>query len=256
MSNWDAQHYLRYDDERSRAADDLIARIKLAAPKTITDLGCGPGNSTKLLRGRWPDARIVGVDNSAEMLEKAKTQWPDEPWSLEDIGSWQPESPQELVFSNAAIQWLGDHRTLLRRLASFVAPHGAIAFQIPSSTYATIRTLIHDVSRDPRWTNRMVGAREILTMEPPEFYYDVFADLGWRIDLWETEYCHVLESPAAVIDWISSTGLRPFLDAIESDNERDEFMGRLQQLAVDAYPRRVDGRVLFPFRRTFLVAYQ
>src|SRR5262249_15870051 len=140
MSSWDAAHYLKFGDERTRPAADLVARINLENPAQIVDLGCGPGNSTQILRGRWPQARVVGVDNSPEMLEAAATSFPDQEWLLADIASWQPAQVFDLVFSNATLQWLPDHRTLVRRLLSAVALNGAFAFQIPSGTFATVRT--------------------------------------------------------------------------------------------------------------------
>ena len=215
MTRWDAEHYLKYGNERTRAAADLLVRIRLESPHWIADLGCGPGNSTQLLRLRWPGAEVSGIDNSTEMLTSAKQQNSEQAWVLSDIADWSPDRPYDLVFSNAALQWLGNHDDLIGRLFGFVAPGGALAFQIPSSNYATIRTLMHEVSRDDAWNDRMVGAREMLTMESPAFYYDALVGKATDVDLWETEYQHVLASNEAIIDWIAGTGLRPFLAALQ-----------------------------------------
>jgi trans-aconitate 2-methyltransferase len=256
MSNWNAAHYLKYGDERTRAAVDLTARVKLDSPRTIVDLGCGPGNSTQVLRARWPDADLLGIDNSPDMIEAARKAFPYERWRLADAAVWTAESPVDLVYSNAALQWLPRHDLLVPHLFAQVAPGGALAIQIPSSTFATVRKLIHEISHEPAWNERMVGPRSALTMESPEFYYDALAASATSLDIWETEYHHVLDSKAAIVDWIASTGLRPFLAALADAFERDAFLAELHRRVASAYELRADGKVLFPFRRTFVIAYR
>jgi len=247
---------MRYGDQRTRAAADLAARIDLDAPKTIADLGCGPGNSTQILRTRWPHSDILGIDNSSEMIEAAKRSFPEQNWLLADVSGWRPADPIDLVYSNAALQWLPSHDTLMRHLFTRVAPGGALAFQIPSSTYARVRTLIHEISRDSAWTERMDTPRSALTMESPAFYYDALASEATRLDIWESEYNHVMDSGDAIVDWIASTGLRPFLAALDTEIERNDFLTELQRRVSMAYKSRTDGKVLFPFRRTFVIAYR
>jgi trans-aconitate 2-methyltransferase len=169
MTEWNAGHYLKYGDERTRPAWDLAARIQLEAPQKIVDLGCGPGNSTQVLRSRWPDADITGIDSSSTMIENARRDWPDHNWLQADISGWTGNSPYDLVFSNAALQWIPNHHLLMPHLLSLVAQGGVLAFQIPSSVFAVVRTLIHEISCDPEWTDRMTGARSALTMEAPSF---------------------------------------------------------------------------------------
>jgi len=256
MTPWNASHYLRYGDQRTRPAAELAARINLDAPRTVVDLGCGPGNSTALLWRRWPEAEVVGVDHSPEMIAAANEAHPDRRWEVGDVAAWNPPAQVDLVFSNAALHWLPDHDALLRRLLGGVARGGALAFQIPSATFPRVRHLIHELSRDPAWDARMAGPRERLTMETPAFYYDALARDAGSVDLWETEYQHVIDGPSAVIEWVSATGLRPFLAALDTDAERDTFVSALRQRVDDAYDVRADGKVLFPFRRTFAVAYR
>lgn len=256
MSNWNASHYLKYGDERTRAAEDLVARIKLDAPATVVDLGCGPGNSTQILRSRWPNSRILGVDNSPEMIAAAQGSFPNQDWLLADAADWAPATPIDLIYSNAALQWLGNHDRLIPRLLAMVASGGALALQIPSSTYAEVRTLIHEISHDPVWSDRLETPRNVLTMESPSFYYDVLVAAASELDIWETEYSHVMDSQDSIIDWIASTGLRPFLAALDNESERDAFLRQLRHRVSDAYDSRVDGKVLFPFRRTFVIAYR
>ena len=253
---WNAEHYLKFGDERTRPAADLVAQIRLDSPATIADLGCGPGNSTHLLRDRWPGADVVGIDNSSEMLQAARQQYPEQTWVLADVSRWTPDHPFDLLFSNAAFQWTASHDVLVRRLFDFVLPDGALAFQIPSSTFATVRTLIYEISREPRWNDWMDGPRHALTMESPSFYYDVLVGKASHLDIWETEYNHVMDSQESIVDWMASTGLRPFLDVLESEAERNEFRNQLCDRVSRAYESRIDGKVLYPFRRTFVIAYR
>jgi trans-aconitate 2-methyltransferase len=255
MSEWNATHYLKYGDERTRPAHDLAARIQLAAPQAIVDLGCGPGNSTQVLRSRWPDADISGVDSSNTMIEDARKTWPDHRWLLADVSEWTSSTPFDLVFSNAALQWIPNHQELMRHLLSLVARNGALAFQIPSSTYAAVRRNIHEISHDPAWTDRMIAPRSALTMEDPSFYYDALVPHTRQLDIWETEYNHIMDSREAIVDWISSTGLRPFLDVLNND-EKTQFVAELHDRVAKSYDVRADGRVLFPFRRLFVIAYK
>jgi trans-aconitate 2-methyltransferase len=256
MSNWNAEHYLKYGDERTRPAPGLAARISIDAHTAIADLGCGPGNSTQILRDHWPQSEIIGIDNSRQMIAAANRTHPEQKWLIADVSHWSPSGPIDLIYSNAALQWLPDHGALLPRLFNMVTAGGALAFQIPSSTFATVRTLIHEISNDRQWSDRMDAPRNALTMESPAFYYDALVKSATSLDIWESEYSHVMESTASIVDWISSTGLRPFLAALDSDAERNEFTSELHQRVGDAYEVRADGRVLFPFRRTFVIAYR
>jgi trans-aconitate 2-methyltransferase len=116
MSDWNPNHYLEFANERTRPAADLVARIHIAQPQSIVDLGCGPGNSTQVLRQRWPDARIVGIDPSPEMIKAARSSFPDQAWKLADAAQWSCPEPVSLVFSNALFQWIPDHQQLVQRL--------------------------------------------------------------------------------------------------------------------------------------------
>jgi trans-aconitate 2-methyltransferase len=256
MSDWNAGHYLKYGQQRTRAATDLVARVQLDQPATIFDLGCGPGNSTQRLRQHWPHSEVLGIDHSKQMIDVAKDSYPNQQWIIADIHTWSADMPVDLVYSNAALHWLANHDVLVPRLFAQVASGGALAFQIPSRTFPKVRELIHGVSRDPAWTERMERPRNLLTMHSPSFYYDILSGEAASLDIWETEYHHVVESTSAIVDWMASTGLRPFLAALDSDHEREGFVDQLQAKVDEAYEIRIDGRVLFPFRRTFVVAYR
>lgn len=256
MPTWDADLYLRFANERTQPAIDLLARVALDAPARVIDLGCGPGNSTALLRGRWPGAAVTGLDSSPQMIAAARKDQPDGDWVLDDITTWTPDPPYDLVFSNATLQWLPDHATLYPHIFAGVAPGGALATQIPVFHAMPVQRALLDVAAEPAWWDRLEPATRSLVAESPGFYYDALRPLASRLDLWETEYNHVLADANAIVEWISATRLRPYLEALADDAERREFLTRLRAAVAEIYRPQHDGKVLFPFRRLFLVAYR
>jgi len=257
---WNPALYLRFAGERLRPALDLLARIPLENPRTIMDLGCGAGNVTSLLGERWPDARIIGVDSSPDMLREARATTRNDPrftFVAADLAQWRPDVKVDLVYSNAALHWLPDHATLFARVASLVAPDGVLAVQMPDNFRAPSHTRIAEIARSPRWRARL-GA---IVREPPVAtaadYFAWLSPLMTAVDIWLTEYLLVLQPEKAgehpVAAWTKGTWLVPFLEALD-DGERAEFLREYTQwLALD-YPAKADGCTLFPFRRLFIVA--
>jgi trans-aconitate 2-methyltransferase len=256
MSAWKPNLYLQFANERTQPSIDLVSRVNVDRPRRVVDLGCGPGNSTEIVRQRWPEAQVAGLDNSPEMLAVAREKYPDQQWILADAASWQAEAPVDVVFSNAALQWVPDHARLMPHLFAQVAPGGALAFQIPSRLYSPTHQLIVEVACEAEWRTHTAAAREAFTMEHPDFYYDVLAGDAARVDMWETEYYHVMADAHAIMAWITGAALRPFVDALPDDEARERFVERVTERVVAAYPPRRNGRVLFPFRRLFVVAYR
>jgi trans-aconitate 2-methyltransferase len=253
MADWNPSLYLKFDDQRTRPAVDLLARVPLDAPGHVVDLGCGPGNSTELLVRRWPNSRVIGVDNSRDMLEQARRAHPDWLWEEADIAAWRPEEKADVVFTNAALQWLRDHERLFPSLLGAVAPGGVLAVQVPRNLDAPSHALMRETAEEGDWRDRLRGARESIAVGAPPFYYDLLAPLARRLDIWETEYIQVMESAAAILDWVRGTGLRPFLAQLEAA-EAAEFERRYLEKLRAAYPVQADGKVLFPFRRLFIIA--
>jgi trans-aconitate 2-methyltransferase len=253
MPTWDPSQYLKFSDHRLRPAIDLMARIPLAAPRSIYDLGCGPGNITRLLAERWPDAAVTGVDSSADMLAKAEREAPDVTFQLADITYWSPPAPADLLFSNAALHWLDDHAVLLPRLISHLAPGGMIAIQMPANHASPSHLLMEEVAADDRWCAKLAALRQVYrSVEAPESYYRMLAPLLRDLDIWETTYLHVLGGENPVVEWTKGTALRPYLDALAGP-ERGAFLAAYQARIAAAYPKQPDGNTLLPFRRLFLV---
>jgi len=249
---WNPGAYLNFADERTRPAADLLARVRVASPQRVVDLGCGPGNSTGLLAARWPGAEVVGVDSSAAMLAQAARSGVRARWVEADLNTWVPEVAYDLVFSNATFQWLGEHRVLLPRLMGFVRPGGVFAFQVPENFSAASHRLMREVAASGPWSEKLRDVREGSVLSA-EDYYGIVSPLARSVDVWQTTYLHVLDGDDPVLGWVRATGLRPFVQALEG-GERAGFLEAYRARLRVAYPKRADGRTLFAFRRLFVVA--
>lgn len=256
MPTWDPELYLRFERERTLPCRDLIARLATAAPRSIVDLGCGTGTSTALLRERWPGARVTGIDNATEMIATARAGPVGADWLVDDLRTWRAPAPYDLVFSNAALQWVPNHPELFLRLLNQVGAGGALAVQMPINFDSLPHRSIHEVTASPSWRARWGPGLEGARVESPGFYYDLFAPRSASVDLWQTEYVHVVPDAGSILEWVKGTTLRPYLDSLTSADERTRFLGEIGQRIMDAYPPRLDGWVLFPFRRLFLIAHR
>lgn len=253
MMRWDPALYEGFADHRLRPALDLMYRVPLATPRLVYDLGCGTGRAARLLAERWPEARVVGIDSSTEMLAEASRHGGRPEWRQADVARWQPEAPPDVVFSNAALHWLDDHAGLFPRLFGQVAPGGVLAVQMPRNHHAPTHAAIAELAADPRWAARLAGLVRANPVAEPAAYYDLLAPAASEVDVWETEYQHVLTGEDPVVRWTASTALAPFLQAL-AEPERGLFRAAYAARMAEAYPRRPDGTVLMPFRRLFMVA--
>lgn len=250
---WDTSQYLKFADHRLRPAVDLLGRIATDTPRRVVDLGCGAGNVTALLAARWPDAGLVGLDPSPEMLERARADHPALSFEVADAASWTAELPVDVLYSNAALHWLGDHRTLFPRLFSQVTPGGWLAVQMPRNFSAPSHTSVAAAALDGPWRATIEPMLSDPPTHEPGFYVDLLSPMADLLDVWETEYIQILEGENPVAEWTKGTWLRPFLAALDGA-ERDGFETAYRAHVRAAYPPMPDGRTAFPFRRLFLVA--
>lgn len=254
---WDPTQYLKFAGQRLRPALDLLARIPLESPATVVDLGCGTGNVTRHLAGRWPHARITGVDASTEMLAKARAALPNAEWIEANLADWRPSARVDLIYSNAALHWLPDHDARFPRLLDDLAPGGVLAAQMPRNFGAPSHTSVAAAARAGPWRATLEPLLKPPPAHEPAFYYDLLVAHCSSLDIWETEYLQVLEGEHAVAEWTRGTWLKPFLDALDGALDREwraGFEREYVRLVDAAYPRRPDGKTLFPFRRVFMVA--
>ena len=254
MADWNADQYLKFEDERTRPPRDLIAQIALAHPRRVIDLGCGPGNSTELLVARYPQAEVIGLDSSPDMLAQARERLPRCAFIEADLASWTPPESTDLLFANASFQWLPDHQAVLRRMLRALAPGGVLAVQMPDNMDEPALALMSEVAGSGPWAgNPALAAAAREPLPRPEAYYDLLEPLCARLDIWRTIYNHVMAGPAAIVEWFKGSALRPYLAALDPAMA-DDFLAAYLAEIKQHYGVRHDGRVLLPFPRVFMVA--
>jgi len=254
MADWSAEQYLKFEDERTRPSRDLLAQIRLASPRKIVDIGCGPGNSTELLVRRWPDATVIGIDTSADMLRQARERLPNQTFIETNVAHWVPPAGTDLLFANAIFQWVPDHLKQLQRLLGKLPPDGVLAVQLPDSLDEPAHLLMREVARQGPWAKQLSEkARVRDTLPTAGGYYDALSPLCTRLDIWHTIYNHVLDDAASVVEWVKGTGLRPFLELLETP-ERKQFLAEYTARIAATYLPQADGKVLFRFPRIFIMA--
>ncbi|MEJ0048809.1 MAG: methyltransferase domain-containing protein [Rhodospirillales bacterium] len=251
--SWDPELYLRFADQRLRPALDLLSRVDLDAPATVVDLGCGAGNVTACLRKRWPHAAITGVDNSPAMLARARAGDAGILWEAGELSTWTPQRAPDVIYSNAALHWADDHAALFPRLARLLEPGGVLAVQMPHQNGEASHQAAFELARDARWRDALLPVLRASPVADAGRYYDWLAPHAASLDIWETQYLQIMEGDNPVADWTSGTFLLPFLNALEGA-ARAAFDAEYRARISTAYPRRADGRTLFPFRRLFMVA--
>jgi trans-aconitate 2-methyltransferase len=243
---WSSQQYSKFEAERNRPIVDLLAQIPANPVRTAADLGCGPGNSTERLLRRFPDAAVIGIDSSADMIAAARKRLPDIAFTIADIATWAEPGPFDVILANAS---------LFPQLLAKLSPGGTLAVQMPDNLDEPAHRLMRDLAADGPWAAKLAtaaGARA--ERQDPAWYVRLLHDAGARTDIWRTTYHHVLTGgPGAVVEWFKGSGLRPFLDPLDTA-ERAGFLARYEVAIAAAYPPLPDGSVLLPFPRLFIVA--
>jgi trans-aconitate 2-methyltransferase len=250
---WDPVQYAKFADHRLRPALDLLNRIPVESAEEVVDLGCGSGDVTARLAERWRGARVTGIDDSREMLAAARQRYPGLVWQQADLAGWSAVRPADVVYSNAALHWAGDHGRLFPHLLAQLRGGGALAVQMPNNFSAPTHAIAHQLAASERWRARLESLIRPAPVADPCFYYDLLVGRASRLDIWETEYLQPLSGEHPVLEWIKGSWLRPFLAAL-GDADARAFEDEYSHLAAQAYPRRPDGVTLLPFRRLFLVA--
>ncbi len=252
MTDWSPALYAQFEEERTRPARDLLAQVSPAQARKVVDVGCGPGNSTALLAARWPEAEIAGLDNSPAMLEAARERLPMARFEAADANVWTPAADVDVVFANVTYQWVPDHLAQLPRVLGALRPGAVMAVQMPDNLGEPTHLAMRAAAKNARWAGRLADAsREPLSA--PRAYYEAFRPHATAVEIWRTVYIHPLADPAAILEWVRGTGLRPFLEPLAAQ-EREAFLADYLARIADAYPPAADGLVLLAFPRLFMVA--
>jgi trans-aconitate 2-methyltransferase len=253
MADWSSEQYLKFADERTRAARDLLAPVPIDRPRLVYDLGCGPGNSTELLIERFPEARIIGVDSSPDMLAKARKSCPQATFMEADLSHWRPDPDADLLFANAVFQWVPDHLKVLQRLLARMAKGAVLAVQMPDNLNEPSHVAMRETALAGQWAQKLATLGRVRDELPsPSGYYAALKPHAARIDIWNTIYNHPLEGARGIVEWVKGTGLRPFIDPLDED-ERKAYLAAYQERIAQAYPTERDGKVLLRFPRLFII---
>lgn len=255
MADWSPEQYLKFGSERTQPSIDLVTKIRVDRAESVIDIGCGPGNSTQVLRLRWPHAGITGLDSSREMIEAARESFPREKWIIGDASKLDRGESYDIVFSNAVLQWIPDHGALVPRLFSLVRRGGAMAVQVPANGRSPLHRALLSVARRPEWRGFTAGCEQLIHYHGPAYYYGLLRPLASRVELWETSYYHVLSGHGALIEWYKGSGMRPFLERLPDQSARAAFENEVLDACRPFYPVRKRGEILYPFRRLFFIAY-
>jgi trans-aconitate 2-methyltransferase len=265
---WNPEQYGQYSDERSRPFFELVSQIPDTAVSTgatnpvVVDLGCGPGPLTAALASRWPDARVIGADNDPAMLAAAdqitghaNLTFADvdlRNWSASDLGV----AEVDVIVANAALQWDLDHRERLPHLVKQLRIGGYLAFQVPGNLDDPHHQAIRHLRSLTHW-QRFDGVAALPERThvsyPATTYLETLAPLSKQVNTWETSYVHILQGENPILEWVKGTGLRPVLNALPTDDDRQRFCDELAPMLREAYPSKPFGTP-FPFRRVFVVA--
>jgi trans-aconitate 2-methyltransferase len=254
MADWNPEQYLAFADERARPCIDLVLRIPLQRPRIVYDLGCGPGNSTEILRQAYPSARITGIDRSPAMISKAKQTVAGVDFRSQDVAFWQPDREADLIFSNALFQWVAQHGPILQKLLQGMKKGAVLAVQMPDNLYEPSHVAMAETAQMEPWAHKLsrIGDSREEILSPPE-YYDLLRPLCSHIEIWHTLYQHPVDGHDGIADMLASSGLRPYLDALQPE-EQAEFLTAYKQALAEHYAVQSDGKVLFRFPRLFILA--
>ena len=254
MADWNANQYLKFEDERTRPAAHLLAQIPLAAPRKVVDIGCGPGNSTELLVRRWPQATVIGIDTSADMLRQARQRLPGHTFLEANIAHWAPPEGTDVLFANAIFQWVPGHLRQMQRLLKALPEGGVLAVQMPDNLDEPSHVMMREVAHLEPWRHILAESARLRDGLPkPGVYYDALKPLCRRVEVWHTIYNHVLDDVTAIVEWVKGTGLRPFIDLLDPPQRKQYIAEYTARLAASYLPQS-DGKVLLRFPRIFIVA--
>lgn len=250
---WSAEQYSKFENERNRPVLDLLGHIPATDVKTAADIGCGPGNSTELLRDNYPLAQIKGMDSSADMIDAARKRLPDIYFELADISTWEDRGPFDIILANAALQWVPDHANLFPALISKLSKGGSLAVQMPDNFDEPSHRLMREIAADGPWKDKLIEASKRVARETADWYYQELRGTVSKLDFWRTIYYHPLPGGVdAIVEWFKGTGLQPYLNPL-NENDRAEFIRQYKDALARSYKVYDDGMVLLPFPRMFII---
>ena len=253
MPEWNSEQYLKFINQRTQPAIDLVQRIEIKNPQKVLDIGCGPGNSTKVLKNVFPKAHILGIDSSEDMIKKARETYPDIEFKFMDITDESQNLENiDIIFSNACLQWIPNHREFIPKIFSKLSKGGVLAVQIPLNSQEKLFKIMRETVNEDKWNFSSMSVEPNTTLKREE-YFDILSSLTDNFNIWETVYYHNMPSINAMVEWIKGTRLRPYLNALNSIDAK-KLIDEISEKASRVYAKQENGEIIFKFRRFFFIA--
>ena len=251
MSKWDENQYLKFAEERKQPCIDLINKL-IDEYNCILDLGCGPGNSTKILRERFPYAEIVGMDIDNNMLERAKKDCPNAKFINGNIPSSLSslENKFDLIFSNACIHWIDNQNKLITEVYDKLNDNGVFAVQIPLTQESIFYKNLNDLL-DTKWS-KLKSINNFHNLSVNGYYNELMKKFK-KVTIWTTDYYHILDSKEDILEWYKGSGLRPYIQAL-SETEQKLFLVDIKKMIYEKYQSLEDGKTFLIMPRLFFIA--
>ncbi|ORX50658.1 Trans-aconitate 2-methyltransferase [Piromyces finnis] len=254
MTDWDAELYNRFEKDRTLPSIDLVNSISLKNPRKIIDIGCGIGNSTIVLKNKFVNAQIIGIDSSDDMLIKAKNDYPELEFIKLDAEKELDllKEKYDIVYSNACIQWIPDHKNLIFKLFNILSNNGMLAIQIPQHEKHPMHKIIQKVAESNKWCNKFKNIKQLYIVSEEE-YYNIFSNITNEFRIWETTYFHIMPSHQSIVEWYKGAGLRPYMEQLSIEDKK-AFEEDILNEVKKTYLIQSDGKIIFRFPRLFMLA--
>ena len=256
-SEWNSALYLKFERERTRAARDLLVpSFRLSIRQSFTISAAGRETAPELLAQTFPNAQIVGVDLSQDMLAAARERVRDATFVAQCVEDWRPAEKAGLIFANAVLQFVPDHKALMPRLASYLLEGGWLAVQMPRNIHEVSHALMRMVAADGPWAHRLVPIAKTrpLIGSAQDYYRQLGAFERGEFEIWETTYVHPLDGPKGIVEWFEGSALRPFLDTLRPSEREWRSSSAMKKELAAAYPLQSNGKVLLRYPRLFFIA--
>lgn len=252
---WNPDIYNKFKNERYEPFYDLLALVSLRPGINAIDLGCGTGELTRKLGDQLPASKVLGIDQSAEMLKKS-TEFIREGLDFQQSNIESiihSGTKYDLIFSNAALQWVTNHRSLLPAIIKLLNEKGQLAVQVPSNHHHfTHRALADLAGLDPFREALQSWSREEWVLTTEEYAYILFSLGGSDITVYEKVYVHRLKDAEAVYEWTSGTALLRYLDRLPL-HLKEDFKAAYKEVIMNEYGNQAP--VFYPFKRIIFSAF-
>ena len=217
---WDAETYDEVSDPQFEWGTEVLARLELRGDETVLDAGCGSGRVAAELLKRLPEGRLIAVDGSAAMIEKAcERLGEDVAYLVADLAELEVEQPVDLIFSTATFHWIVDHERLFARLHAALKPGGRLVAQCGGEgNVAEYAQAIARAAADPEFAPHFEGLAAMWNFAPPDATEERLRAAGFSVARCWLQPKPV--TPAKPLEFITTVTLGPHLAQLPEELRR------------------------------------